>query len=554
MGWLKDSLLVFFENIKDFVFRMTVGHWIAVLQAAKDLDALELAYQGIPAPLRVMPEIARLYDVRKSEITGDWNISPFGQLSKSLYEGFAELRETIESEIGTTLESALKPGSPEITKVYDLTADKFLDAFLNAIDPNEKKITADLRGEIKGTMKPALNLGLTFTIGTALAELIHPTKELGFGRISHFLYDTVGFKSLMDAYIEPIRRNLITQPTKYSINALTTPFIPPWPDALEWYGRGHIDEEEMKALRAKHGIEPEWDYRYTRMGTKPSSYFMLNAIAREGFWDVDDFRFWLSDAGYGAFLITEELLTPYEVKYGLKPPRTTQIDFLLDAYKQMNLRSTVGDVRSIRRKLMIDGWISRKQFEDDLGRYKITPADAKDVLDSIEMQQERKDAKELQRAFEKKFTYGRITAEELKAELKKLKLRPDYIDARVVYLLTVKEGKLAIEEEVEKDLTNAQILNAWQSGVKEKGWALKRIDDKGYSTEDAVTIIDIEEKDQVEDVNDEWIRAYEQRTRNLRMTPAELEEMLVKHGKSPGWAKARAAYFKEIVLGKEEVI
>ena len=554
MGWLKDLLIEWRDILKDLVYQLTIARYVDMLRAIRDKDALDLAYAAIPTPFKNLAAVKNVYEGHKMELDLPGKSGPFSSVPAALFEGFSELRETIESEIGTTLESALVPGSPEITEVYERTVDTILDTFLNAIDPGKKKITADLRTEIKGTMKPALNLGLTFTVGSTLAELIHPTKELGFGRISHFIYDTVGFKSLMDAYIEPIRRNLITQPTKYSINALTTPFIPPWPDALEWYGRGHIDEDEMRGLRTKHGIEDGWDYRYTRMGTKPSSYFMLNAIAREGFWDVDDFRFWLSDAGYGAFHITEELLTPYETKYGLKPPRTTQIDFLLDAYKQMNLRSTVGDVRGIRRKLMIDGWISRKQFEDDLGRYKISKADAQDVLDAIEMQQERKDAKELQRAFEKKFTYGRITQTELKEALLKLKLREDYIDARLTYLLTVKEGKLAIEEEKEKDLTNAQILNAWQSGVKEKGWALKRIDDKGYTTEDAVTIIDVEEKDHIEDVDDEWIRAYEQRTRNLRMTPAELEEMLVKHGKSPGWAKARAAYFEEIVLGKEEVI
>ena len=553
MGWLKDKIDSFVASYISNFFWNTKWATKQALKSCETTACAEKIWEGLDAERRKDPEIAALYEDAKARGVQNKDLGMFGSMPAALFEGFSDLRDTIESTIGKTLESALVPGSPEITEVYENTVDTILDTFLDAIDPGKKKITADLRGEIKGTMKPALNLGLTFTVGSTLAELIHPTKELGFGRISHFIYDTVGFKSLMDAYIEPIRRNLITQPTKYSINALTTPFIPPWPDALEWYGRGHIDEDEMRSLRTKHGIEDGWDYRYTRMGTKASSYFMMNAIAREGFWDVDDFRFWLSDAGYGAFHITEELLTPYEVKYGLKPPRTTQIDFLLDAYKQMNLRSTVGDVRGIRRKLMIDGWISREEFEDDLGRYKITKADAKDVLDAIEMQQERKDAKELQRAFEKKFAYGRITQEELKAELKKLKLRDEYIDARLVYLLTIKEGKLAIEEEKVKDLTNAQILSAWESGVKEKGWALKRIDDKGYTTEDAVTIIDVEEKDHIEDVNDEWIRAFEQRTRNLRMTPAELEKKLVEHGKKPEWAKARAAYFEEIVLGKEEV-
>lgn len=553
MGWLKDKIDTFVAKyIENFFFNTK---W-ATKQALKSCETTACAEKimgSLDAERQADPEIAALYEDAKARGELNAELGIFGGFAEALSKGFDKLKDGAEMSIEEIIETVLPSDSPALVEAFDPAIERLMNTLFSTLEFAGKEVDPKLKSDITDKIKPMIRLVVTFEVGSWLAEWIQPMKNTGLRHVAHGLYDTVGFKALSAAYLDPVRLNLVTQPVKYNINELTTPFIPPWKDALEWYGRGHIDEAEMLSLRKKHGIEDGWDYRYTRMGTKPSSYFMLNAIAREGFWDVDDFRFWLSDAGYGAFHIGEDLLTPYEKKYGLKPPRTTQIDFLLDAYKQMNLRSTVGDVRGIRRSLMIDGWISRKEFEDDLGRYKITKEDAQDVLDAIEMQQARKDAKELQRAFEKKYTYGRITQDELKEELTKLKLREDYIEARLTYLLTVKAGKLAIEEEAVKDLTNAQILSAWESGVKEKGWALKRIDDKGYTTEDAVTIIDVEERDHIEDVNDEWIRAYEQRTRNLRMSPAELEKKFVEHGKDPEWAKARATYFEEVVLGKEEV-
>lgn len=551
MGWLKDTVLAWKDAALDFAYRLTVGQKIEMLKAIKDLDALKVAYLALPAPMRALPEIAKVYEEQVRELEDPAKFSPFAPMARSLYEGFGNLKDTIESQINTTLKDALKPGTPEIKKTFEGILDTLLDGTFDAMDPKKTKISTDMRTEMKSTMKPLLGLGLSFTVATTLAELIHPTKELGFGRISHFLYDTIGWKSLMNAYIDPIRLNLIAQPTKYSINMLTRPFIPRLADALEWYGRGHIDEAEMLVFLKKHGVEPGWEYRYQRMGTKPSSYFMLNAIAREGFWDVDDFRFWLSDAGYGAFHITEGLLTPYEKKYGLKPPRTTQIDFLLDAYKQMNIRSTVGDVRSIRRRLMAEGWITRDAFEKDLAVYKIKKEDVADVLNAIEMEQDVKDKKELAKAYEKKYMKGRVTDDDLKKALVALGMREDYVDVHVKRLFETKQKKLAVDEE-EKTLTKAEVLRAYKDGQKLKAWALKQIDNMGYSLDDATLLVEHEELELKDDVGDEWIRAAETRALNTRITIKELKKVYVDQGKSKEWSEARADYVSARLEGKPE--
>jgi len=506
MGELWDGIVGFFENIKQHIWNFQMSFWIGWMQRVKCVEALENVYAVMPDNIKNDKAIKQYYEFRKNELheagfdtVGDVAGGLFSSLANDLFKGFKRLIPEMSGDIEKTTKEAIVKGSPAITDAFKDKLGLLVDGILDAIDPGGKKIPEDVR------------------------------KQL----------------------------NLIKMPVKYSINELTTPFIPSFRDAEDWFGRGHIDEDEMKDLMRKHGIDTKWLWRYARMGTKPSSYFMLNAIGREGFWDADDFRFWLSDAGYGAFKITEDKMSPYEKKYGLKPPSTSQIDFLLNAYKHMNIRTTVGDVRAIRRSLLTDGWISREDFEKDLEKYKITKEDAKDALDAIEELQRRKDAKELQKAWEKKYLYGRIDKDELEKKLKELGLREGYVKARLEYLLARREGKLSVEGE-EKTLSDARILQAFKQGLKDRGWAIKQIDDKGYTTEDATLIVDEEERELGAEIAREWQRAYETQARKGVISIADLKNKLKELGDKYGtpwsleeWREARAKYV-ELMVKKEE--
>ena len=395
-------------------------------------------------------------------------------------------------------------------------------------------------------------IGLTFTVGTVLAELIHPTKEMGMGRISHFIYDTVGFKALMDAYIDPIRTNLIKQPTKYSINELTTPFIPRWGDYVEWYGRGHVSEEQMEVAMAKHGISKEYSWLYARMGTKPSSYFMLNAIGKEGLYKEADFKFWLSDAGYGAFQITKANMSEYEKKYGLEPPSTTQIDFLAQAYARMAERVEWQGMVPIAKKACREGLKDISFFQEQLKRtYRREEVNALEV-ELLEGDIKEETDREYRKAYEKKFLSGRIEKEELEKKLVEHGLRPARAKARVEYFVTRKLGKLAVEGD-EKVLSDARMINSYKYGLKEKMWAVKELDDKGYSLEDALLMVEAVDEKKKDDIRKEWIRAHELRALKGRINLAALGAELLKLGKDEGWVEARVAYIAaRIYEGGEE--
>lgn len=559
--WLveqKDGVTGFFSDIFDYVKNREIAFWMEWMQRVKCVSALENVKGWIPERVWETPGVEEFYNLQKEELTEAGMLTmtdiaggAFSTVASDVSAGFERLLPGLLEKMLPQLEEDLQSDSPGLTEAFDPAIDRLIDVIFTGLSFAGKEVSEELKTDIRDKIRPMIRMVLIFQTSAWLAEWIQPLKNTGLGGVAHALYDTVGFEELTKAYIDPLRLNLIVQPVKYSINELTTPFAPRWGDVLEWYGRGHVDEEEMKTLRRRHGIEEGWDYRYQRMGTKPSSYFMMNAIGREGFWDPDDFLFWLSDAGYGAFQITEDMLTPYEVEYELKPPSTSQIEFLLNAYKQMNIRMTVGDKRSLRKSLFTDGWITREEFESTLAEHKITAEEVADVIDTIVQKQETKDKKELQKAYEKKYLNYRIELDELKTNLLALGLRADYVDARAEYMFARREGKLTVEEE-EKILTDTKIINAYKYGQKDKGWAIEELDAKGYTTEDAVLLAESVDQTVVNNTKKEWKRAYESRTLYGRMTVEELKEKYIELGEDAEWAEARAAYIEERLKGKEE--
>lgn len=549
MGWFKEEILDVLAKVIHKIDDMLGGAWSDLAHTAGfryfTKAGLNARYDGMSEEEKKEQGVKAAYDAALKDIEEG---GMFAGLPESLYKGFAGLTDTIQDSMADILKSSLQPGSPEVTKAIEGVMETLLNGLLDMMDPEGDKVTGDMRKKYIDSTKPIMNLGLTFTVGTVLAELIHPTKELGMGHISHFLYDTVGFKALMDAYIEPLRTNLVKQPTKYAINELTTPFIPRWGDFVDWFGRGHVTEEEMELAMGKHGIPKSYLWLYARMGTKPSSYFMLNAIGKEGLYDKDDFKFWLSDAGYGAFQITEANMSSYEKKYNLKPPSTTQIDFLAEAYGRMSERIEWSGMVPLAKKAVREGLRDISFFEAQLGR-----AYRKKEVDELEVELLEGDIKEevdreYRKAYERKYLAGRIDAAELEKKLVEYGLRSERAKARVEYFVTRKVGKLAVEGD-EKVLSDARIINSYKYGLKEKMWAVKGLDDKGYTLEDAQLLVEAVDQKYKDDVRKEWMRTHELRAVNGRITQDELGAELLALGKGEEWVEARVAYIAARIEG-----
>lgn len=579
MGELWDGITGFFGNISEYVRNYQISAIVNRMQLVKCRNALDNVYNLAPPWLKTDEGVKDFYDMRYAEFTDSGTITiadaakgPGVDYIKAFIKEFEGLYEGINETVGGTIAKLYTTVFPKFTGkklgsdaekklsgtnipealegILDSIVDIAMDPFLKTAKDTDSEVPEEAKKAIKEILKMGAGLGATVGLSGYVMEHFHPTKSTNAARSLNMILELVGFKSLRDAYIKPLKYNLIELPLRYKWNELLQAQIPPLKDAIEWYGRGHIDEDEMAWFLKKNNISTRWQYRYQRMGSKPSSYFMLNAIGREGFWDPEDFLFWLSDAGYGAFQITDDLLTPYEVKYKLKPPKTTQINFLLDAYKHMNIRTAIGDVRSMQKVLFAAGQLTRSEFEKILVDSKILPEDMKTPLDALEDLEGLKERKELQKAYEKKYLWGRITKDELESKLLELRFRKPYITARLKNLLVRKEGKLDAEEEG-KTLTRGQIVNAYKYGQKPKPWAVKGVDDMGYATEDATLLVESVDQKIKNDTTKEWQRAYESRTLAYRMTTEELKGELIKLGKDEHWAEARVAYIEERRLGEE---
>lgn len=557
---LLEGIKNFFSDKSSELHERRVENKIRMISMCGSVKCIEQTWTSGPIKVQEDDRVITAKDARITELTAQGMLTPtdqvlgiFKPLPAALFAGFSELRNTIESTIGTTLEAALKPGSPEVTKVYAATTDFLIQGILNALDPGQTKISGQLRKELTNTMDPLLRLGLTFTVGSALAELIHPTKELGLSHVSHFLYDTVGFKALMESYINPLRLNLIEQPTKYSINELTTPFLPTQGEITGLARKYEITEAKFHDAMSKQGIGKEWrDALYNGFWADPRLFEILRLMEVElpPAAPPAEASAWLTRANMTQYVGPNWWLA---MKFGKAGYDQIDIPVLIKVVRARNRMKELGDIRTLNRNIYKDGGYTRAEYEAQLAKRGISKEEAKELIDAIDKELAEELNKEFRRAIEQKYRYGRLTDEELVDQLTKHGLIEARAKARAAYLLEMRTGKLTVAEEEVKDLTRAEILKAYRVGEKEKGWALKRIDDAGYTTEDAVTLVNTEEKGLIEDVNAEWIRAYEQRTLNLRMEPAELEKEYIKLGKSEEWAKARAAYFEERVLGKEKI-
>jgi len=482
MGWLKDWFDGIQDKIDGYTNKKDKELRIKLLGTAADLEILENLWGHTSEGDKEDPDFIAAYDSRSKELKEKGAYGPLSSMASALFEGFGALSEEMGGEMAGIINKTLGSDDPELTQAYEGAMSTLVDGILGFMDQGEKKISAELRGEVQGALAPLLKLGLTFTVSTVLAELIHPTKEMGFGQISHFLYDTVGFKSLMDAYIAPLRTNMIELPTKYNINSLTQPWKPRMGDAVDWFGRGHIGDEGFKELMKVNGMEPEWFGPYKRFAAKNTSYFMLNAIANAGLYDEDKFRFWLSDAGYGAYDIDQDQLTEYEVTYGLKAPNESQIDFLMRSYNAMSIKAEWAEIKGLGGRAFEEGMITEDLYRSYLQKLNLSEKviDIRIQLSRLKMTES---SKALSRSIvEKLYRSNRITTDEFESRLKQMNYSPEAIQD-LLYLNQLHK------QENPQELSRAQIEGMYRRGTIDETAFRARLIHFNYSEGDIELLV-----------------------------------------------------------------
>jgi len=496
-------------TLRDF-FRLSTNP-IGELMRANSLTSLEATWDRLPEREKENPKVQAAYEDWKKKLEpkedlGVWG-SGFREILSAAAAGLGELDDLAG---GTIADLILESGknltgvepSPktreilegtDISEAYRGAISYCADIIIETTQKGGKELDDYQRERVEDALRGLITLfggsAAAIAIPATIGDLFHPTKETNLGRAVNLMYEMVGFRALRDAVLGPLKRGLIEQPLRYQWNEILQPWYPSFRDSHEAFGRGHIGDTQFRHQMQIAGIkEREEDVgldffqMYKRASAAPSSYFMLNAIGREGLYDREKFKFWLSDAGFGAFEVTEDDLSEYEKEYGLKPPGQSQIDFLADMYAKMHVRTFVGDPRSLWKKFYADGKVSRKEYEDWLATHGITPEDAKEALDALDEEYAWDVKKEYQKTYEKRYLYGRVDVDGLRKSLEDLGLRKDYIDARIERLTVQKEGK--VTEEKLRTLTKAEVLRMYRNGLIERGEAYARLDTMGYEPED----------------------------------------------------------------------
>lgn len=509
---------------------------IAEIQNAETAESLNIIWTSTLKHYQEREDVLAAHEARKMDLGPREASGLGGQILREVFAEAAEglgglddlagekiasmILKTGEKMTGIAPSSNTKKilGGTDVSEAYrgavsycaDIIIGSMVDAGGELDERQREKVEDSLRGLVTLFGGSAAAIAIPATIG----DLLHPAKQTNLGRAVNLMYEMVGFKSLRDATLGPLKRGLIEQPLKYQWNEILQPWYPQFRDSHEAYGRGHIGDEQFKQQMRISGIKWEEEttkldffQMYKRASAAPSSYFMLNAIGKEGLYDRERFKFWLSDAGYGAFEVTEDKLSEYEKEYGLSPPGQSQIDFLADMYSKMHVRTFVGDPRSLWKKFYGDGKILREEYETWLSTHGISAEDAKESLDAIDEDFAWDVKKEYQSTFEKRYLYGRIDVDGLRKDLKELGLRDDYIDARIERLTVQKEGKTT--EEKTKFLTKAEVLRIYEKGGIERGEAYRRLDIMGYVPDDIELLLterELKMEEEVEEIEKEVIR------------------------------------------------
>lgn len=546
---LLQAIRDFFDGANKADFERKVRAACQILPTINGSDNLASYWSFLSADVRADGRVAAAYKEAQERTKSQGEIGILGDLAKGLFEGFAALSGPIEAALAESLRKNLVPGSPDTKHEFDGVVEVLLDGMLQAFRVGGKEVPTSVRDALKTSLIPVVQLGLTITVATSLAELIHPTKELGLNHVSHLLYDMCGFKSISEAYTWPLRKALIEYPIQVALNTALQPYYPSEGTITGLARKREVTQEQYRDSMRALGIREEWITGQLQGFWADPRLFEIVRILDVAMPDPtcpSEAAVWLERAKLGKYIGPDWWLALKFAKAGYDD---IDIPVLIQAVRKRYIQSELGNIRGIQRTQYKKGKISRPDYEAILASRGISAAESRELLDAVETEQTGDISDDLQRLYELKYLNGRLTDEALLAAFRSLKLDDGYIDARIKYLAEKRLGKL--REDLDTRIpTRSDLEQTYKDGRSTKEAYIDRLDQMGYTLADAQLIADNAEYDLILDVAQEWQRTYEYRTRYGRMTASDLTLALIGLGKSDAYAAARAAYIAEMAAGK----
>jgi VIT1/CCC1 family predicted Fe2+/Mn2+ transporter len=516
---LRQAISDFFAGAWMQTDEVKAANAITVLQAVVTQAQLSAVASIFPPATLLMPAVKLSYDQATHRISQEKDLGPFGGVAGALVGGFGALEGEMGKAAAALLQSNLAGDAAGIGAAVETAIGPAIDMMVSVMSAGGKTLPADITARLRGALLPVLTLGLTLEVATILAELIHPTKEMGFGGVSHFIHDTVGFQALADAYTRPVREAAIEIPTRYNIMRIMQPWA--------------IRPQEARTLVQKRLLTPAQyaeTLRYTGIQEQYVPLLQSDVWRELSIRDIQRI--------YDTENPSEQWTTQKLQRTGFADEDVVQ---LLKNLKKRSILADIGNVKALQRSQYKSGVLSRDDYSAKLSARGVTGQDASELLDAVDAERKFDQNKDLQNGYELKFLNGRSTETELRTALGTLD---------IVKYLTIKVlGKLKAIDDT-KVLSRSDLEKQYAAGKLTKPALINALDVAGWSMKDATAIADLQDQDAIGAVRAELIRAAEQASKNLRFGKDELIAVYQANGKSAEWAAARADYIEQLIIGK----
>jgi len=403
--WIQEGSSWIWDKITNVVLPFIKQHYLLLLgPLGQTLDLLKTFF----------PQLDKIWNGITERVHGIFETvsKQMAALPQAIAGGFhsaiaylkdilKQLWNEILAPFGNVIKSAV---SSVLDKIGDLMwglFSGFYNAVLNLAPVNPAVAKDNIPMIMKMALEAAIGLGGAYVIG----ELLHPLKQIGLGHLAAMIYKASNYDLITGAIIGALATAAFGQPLKYSFNEIFRPYLLSWSQVMELHSRNFFEEQEFMMFLKYHGYPDEFKRYFDELAITPVRYFGLAAVARMGYFDEQFFEEELNRSGYSRQ--AKQVMLQMYAQTAKEAVKAHYASVVIDRY-----RTGIIDKNGLDQELKMLG------YPDKVRPSLITGAQLYYDLDSV---------KDHIEAIRFAYRRGKITIEQLKAELANLGIRDDMI-------------------------------------------------------------------------------------------------------------------------------
>lgn len=442
--WIQSGMSWLWSQINNVVLPFIKEHYLLLLGPIGAIAETVKAF---------WPQLQQVWDGITTTVSGAFETlsKQMAALPQAIASGFQSAVSYFKDVFTSIWNDVLVPFGQGLAEGLQWIASQLEQAFITTWDSihnileNFAPVTPERAGNLGITLLKIAGLSAGGLLAmTGVWDLIHPIKDVIPGEIKAMLYDVTNFKMILGALSGALVTAAIAQPAKYSYNALLRPYIPSWGDVMELRSRAFISDEDFVKMMRYHGYDESWKPWFDELANTPVRYFGLAAVARTGYFDEQFFKEELDRSGYST--------------------RAKQV--MLQMYAQTAQEATRGYYGSVVISRYREGIIDRDGLTEELKMLGYPEQLRKQLITGAELYYDLDTVKDYVSAVRQAYRHGKITIDELRAELSKLGLREDRIERIVaVELARAKEDVGTTQEEEVRAYGRGTVIKRFREGL-----------------------------------------------------------------------------------------